>query len=115
MKVGDGQDRMIARCALAGRARGWFPSDAAASDVATHEGPAMNPLQTELLARERVASALRLASEQYPRPEPRPLPPRRRPLVWPGALAARATRLVARARAVAGAVAAGVPVLQLAV
>ena len=64
----------------------------------------MNPLQTELLARDRVASALRLASQRHPSPEPRPLPPRRRPLAWAGSVAAPTARLVARIRAVAGAV-----------
>ena len=67
----------------------------------------MHPLQILLLATDRAAEHHRVAARA--RVDPNRIPPPRRPLAWPGALATRATRLVARARAVA----AVVPVLQL--
>ena len=56
----------------------------------------MNPLQTELLARDHVASTLRLMAQRPSLPDPGRLPPRRGPLA---SIAAVAADLGARARA----------------
>lgn len=60
----------------------------------------MNPLQTELLARDRVASTRGLVARRHALPDPGPLPPRRGPLAM---IVSAAARLGARVRVAAGA------------